>query len=360
MNVPQQSAAALTGSGNVAATVQPRTIWPGIGRGFAHADLPKHLFTVAAMHARRALTPAAGQLDQLDRATSIGTTVELLAKAALALISPTLIAERDPKSLLLYSGIPAIAAHDAKSKTVTDCLLILNNSHALNFNQHTHSKVLSVRNLALHMGQVDATLFNEALNIMTSLNETILDVIKNYDSALDRTTFWGAELLAQVDLRLQKVQDDTKLELEELKAAARLAYERLQQMGLSNDAFAQLADRDPQIVDQAICSAMDFDPERPKCPVCGFDGWLGYEVVGRGTPYTEIIDHHDAFHLVEIEIQTTEFVCHVCGLNLYSDLLALEGMDDGRAITVEATQEEMDAWEGYQIDSYLEDQYRDR
>lgn len=35
-----------------------RTIWPGIGRGLAHDDLPKHLFTVAAMHARRALAAA--------------------------------------------------------------------------------------------------------------------------------------------------------------------------------------------------------------------------------------------------------------------------------------------------------------
>ena len=98
MNEPPQSDGAH-GKGS-----ESRTIWPGIGKGFAHEDLPKHLFTVAAMHARRALTAAENDRDQLDRATSISTAVELLAKAALALISPTLIAEKDPKSSWLYSG----------------------------------------------------------------------------------------------------------------------------------------------------------------------------------------------------------------------------------------------------------------
>ena len=138
-----------------------RTIWPGIGRGFAHEELPKHLFTVAALHARRALAAAEHQLDQLDRATSIGTAVELLAKAALTLISPTLIAKGDAKSQLLHSGIPAIPAHEAKTKIVTDCLSMLNHSHAIDFNPQRDSKVFLVRNFALHMGQVDATLFRK-------------------------------------------------------------------------------------------------------------------------------------------------------------------------------------------------------
>jgi hypothetical protein len=71
-------------------------VWPGVGRGLSHKDLPKHLFTVAALHARRALAAAEDTLDLLDRANSIGTSVELLAKSALAHISPTLIADKDP------------------------------------------------------------------------------------------------------------------------------------------------------------------------------------------------------------------------------------------------------------------------
>ena len=59
MNEPRQSAAATGTEGASLPTAQARTIWPGIGRVSAHEDLPKHLFTVAAMHARRALAAAA-------------------------------------------------------------------------------------------------------------------------------------------------------------------------------------------------------------------------------------------------------------------------------------------------------------
>ena len=59
MNEPRQSAAATGTEGASLPTAQAHTIWPGIGRVSAHEDLPKHLFTVAAMHARRALAAAA-------------------------------------------------------------------------------------------------------------------------------------------------------------------------------------------------------------------------------------------------------------------------------------------------------------
>lgn len=362
MNEPTQSPAAgslkgvLTSKAVLSAIVHPRTIWPGVGKAFAHEDLPKHLFTVAALHARRALAAAHDQLDQLDRATSIGTSVELLAKAALALISPTLIADKDHKSLLLYSGIPAVAAHEAKSKMVNECLAILKHSHSINHNQQADMKVFSVRNLAVHMGQIDATIFDDALNIMTRLHEEILDVIKNYDSTLDRTTFWGVELLTQVDQRLLEERATARLELEELKAAARRAYERLELMGLDDGAFEQLADRDPKIDDEEVASAPDYDPERRACPVCSFAGWLGYEVAGKRYPYVDTDNYrHDELIFIDLEIQAKEFICQVCGLRLTPDLLHLVDMDHTREITVEATRQEIDAYEGYQIDSYLED-----
>jgi hypothetical protein len=352
MNEPPQSDAA-NGKGS-----ESRTIWPGIGKGFAHEDLPKHLFTVAAIHARRALAAAEDQLDKLDRATSIGTSVELLAKTALALISPTLIAEKDAKSLLLYSGVPAIPAHEAKSKAVIDCLLILKHSHSIDFNPQTDSKVFSVRNFALHMGQVDGTLFQEALRTMTRLNEEILDVIKNYDSTLDRTAFWGHRLLAQVSERLKEEQEARRVELEELKEAARQRFDRLQSQGLDYDALDQIADRDPGIDDGDVWDiwfdAPDYRPERPLCPVCQMLGWLGYEVVNRGSTYTETDDDH-VFYRVDMTIQAATFVCQVCGLRLHSALLRLAGMADVREIKVEATQEEIDSLERYQIDSYLEE-----
>lgn len=337
--------------------MQARAVWPGIERGFIHEDLPKHLFTAAALHARRALAAAEGQLDKLDRATSVGTAVELLAKAALALISPTLIAEKDPKSSLLYSGIPAIPAHEAKSKTVVDCLVILKHSHSIDFNTQADQKIFSVRNFALHMGQVDPTIFQEALNGMTRINEAILDVISVYDATLDRNSFWGTDLLAQVDERLKNVQQARMLELEELKAAARRTYERLKLMGLDDEVLDQLAERDPEIEDEAIYSTRSYSPERHECPVCGWYGWLGSEVVNRGPVYTELDYHDDPAHLVEMQVQGVEFVCNVCGLHLYSGLLGLVGMDQIRVIEDAADREEIEALEQYQINRYLEEEY---
>jgi hypothetical protein len=341
-----------------------RTIWPGIGRGLAHEDLPKHLFTVAAMHARRALAAATEPLDQLDRATSIGTSVELLSKAALTLISPTLIAERDPKSLLLYSGVavPGTSAHEVKTKLVGDCLQLLRHSHSVSYNSQSDQKVFAVRNLALHSGQVDATAFNEALTIMTRLNEEMLVITQSHASELDRNTFWGADLLTQVDERLKEDQEAKKLELEELKAAARRAYERLQQLGLDDEALSELAERDPEIDDPTVVNAPDFEPGRSECSVCGFLGWLGYEATGRGTAYAELDWRHgDEYHFVDMTIEAVQYVCRVCGLNLGPELLRLEGIDDVREITVEATREEIEALEQYQIDQYLMEEYhRDR
>lgn len=339
-----------------------RTIWPGIGRGLAHEDLPRHLFTVAAMHARRALAAATEPLDQLDRATSIGTSVELLSKAALALISPTLIAEKDPKSLLLYSGVavPGTSTHEVKTKLVGDCLQILSQSTWVTYNSKSDQKVFSVRNLALHSGQVDTTAFNEALTIMTRLNEEMLFITQAHDSSLDRDTFWGAHLLTQVDERLKNVQAARKLELEELKAAARRSYEQLQAR-IDDEALRELAERDPEIDDPTVANLPDFEPERSECSVCGSLGWLGYEATDRGPAYVEQDWRGDECYFVEMTIEAVRYVCIVCALRLGPELLRLEGINDVRNITVEATHEEIEALEQYEIDQYLMEQSeRDR
>lgn len=316
------------------------------------------------MHARRALAAAERPLDLLDRATSIGTSVELLAKAALASISPTLIADKDAKSLLMYSGVSVagMSAHEAKTKLAGECLQLLRQSHSISFNPQEDQKVLSVRNFALHSGQVDTASFNEALTIMTRLNEEILKVIVMYDATLGRAAFWGADLLDHVDERLKKEQEARKLELEELKGAARRNFEHLKEIGFSDGAFRQLADRDPEIDDSTLSNSPDFEPERPQCPVCGYDGWLGFDVIHRGGVYVETDERqlHDVWHLVDLDIEAGQFVCGVCGLHLDADLLELEGMDEVRRLTVEATEDEIGAREQYEIDSYLKNEYRRR
>ncbi|MFN6547396.1 hypothetical protein [Mycolicibacterium nivoides] len=330
------------------------TIWPGAGRGIKHGDLPKHLFTVAAKHARRALAAAEDPLDLLDRANSIGTSVELLAKSALAHISPTLIAEKDPKSALLLSGVAVAAAYEAKTKSVTDCLLVLKNM-GVDFNQQMDVKVLSVRNFALHLGQVDRTLFDEALGTMARLCEEILTVITQHDSTLDRSAFWGSDLLTHVDERLKEEQEAKTLRLQELLAAARRAFERLEQLGLDERALEQLAERDPQIDDENVISVLDWSPERRECPACEHSGWLGYQVIDRSGVYVETDGMCDAYHLVEVSVEARQFVCAVCGLDLDSELLSLVGLGDAQQVTDQASDEEIEAREQYDVERYLDE-----
>jgi hypothetical protein len=127
---PQQQRAAVgaksRGQGNLSAGVRVQynaVVWPGIGQALSHEDLPKHLFRVASLHARRSLAAASDDLGLLDRAISIGTSMELLSKSALASINPTLIADRDSKHILLFAGIGLIPVRQGKTRAVTECIL---------------------------------------------------------------------------------------------------------------------------------------------------------------------------------------------------------------------------------------------
>lgn len=306
------------------------------------------------MHARRALAAAEDPLDLLDRANSIGTSVELLAKSALAHISPTLIAEKDPKSALLLSGLSVVAAYEAKTKSVTDCLMMLK-SMGVDFNQQRDINVLAVRNFALHLGQVDRSLFDEALGTMASLCEELLRLIVQHDGSLDRAAFWGSDVLKHVDERLKEEQEAKTLRLQELLAAARRAFERLESLGLDEGALKQLAERNPEIDDEDVTRILDWSPNRRDCPACGQLGWLGYQVIDRSAVYVETDGMCDAYHLVEVRVEATQFVCAVCGLDLDSELLSLEGLDDVQQITDQASDEEIEAREQYDIDRYFDD-----
>lgn len=160
-----------------------------------------------------------------------------------------------------------------------------------------------------------------------------------------------------VDERLKEDQESRRLELEELKAAARRALDRLKAMGFTDGALSELSERDPEIDDAVLSVAADFYPERRECPVCGYGGWLGYDVISRGDAYAELDPrHHDEYHFVDVTIEADRFVCGVCGLHLGSELLHLEAMTDFREIAVEATKEEIDALEHYEFENYLERQ----
>lgn len=324
--------------------------WPGIGKSVAQGDLPRHLFRVASLHARRALANASDDLSILDRAGSIGTSVELLAKAALASISPVLLAEeRQSKHLLHFVGIGDLIPAKAKTRSATECLTLLKQCNPFDYNADRDSGVFEVRNLATHLGCVDLNTFEPALTTMVSLSEQIIAIISESDTSLDRTVYWGTDFLPQVDERLKAQAEAKRLMLEQLKAAARRELERLENRGLDEDVLSEWAERAP-----SGYYGDDDSWARRTCPVCGYEGWLEYSV-HRGTIEVEYDDDgRPSIPFVEVFREPQEFECSVCGLRLSDDLLPLEHMDETIWDSDDATPDEISAAEDAAIDRYYD------
>jgi len=313
--------------------------WPGVNQPFPHRDLARHLFDVAALHARRALTDATDALSILDRAVSAGTAVELLAKAALAHVNPALLAvDREPKSLLHFSGISTVEATKAKTRIAGDCLAVLHQVHPLDYKFDRDGHVFEVRNLAAHLGCVDIDQLDKALTTMVALAEQIISLIcDDYDSSLDRTAFWTTDFLPQVDERMKAEAEARRLKLEQLKAAALRELERLRTRGVEDDLLTELADRPPPAYYDYSGDDLDERFERHKCPVCEFDGWLEYSVTRGPVQYDWGDDAGAPITWVDVEYEPLDFVCGVCSLRLGDDLLYVAGVGEYRAETEEAT-----------------------
>lgn len=320
--------------------------WPGIGRAVPQSDLPEHLFRVASLHARRALANASDDLSILDRAVSIGTSVELLAKAALASINPVLLAEERPsKHLLQFVGVGEFDPAKVKSKSPTDCLMLLKQCNPFDYSSQDDSVVFDVRNLAAHLGCVDLTSFEPALTKMVTLSEQVVAMISEFNPSLNRTSYWGTDFLPQVDERLKAQAEARRLMLEQLKAAARRELERLHSRGLDDDALSEWAERAP-----ARYYGDDDAWTRQTCPVCEYEGWLEYSV-SRGTIEVEYDeDGSPGIPFVEVLREPHEFECSVCGLRLSSDLLPLEQIGETILDSDEATPDEISAAEDAAID----------
>ncbi|MBP2454623.1 hypothetical protein [Mycolicibacterium lutetiense] len=322
--------------------------WPGIGRAVSQSELPKYLFRVASLHARRALASASDDLSILDRAVSIGTSVELLAKAAVASISPVLLAEdRQPKHLLQFVGVGELVPAKVKTRSATECLTLLKQCDPFDYNSERDSVVFDIRNLATHIGCVDLTTFEPALTTMVALSEHVIATINESDPSLNRTSYWGEDFLTQVDERLKAQAEAKRLMLEQLKAAARRELDRLQGRGLDHDALSEWAERAP-----AGYYGDDGAWTRQKCPVCKYEGWLEYSV-HRSTIEVEYDDNgRPGIPFVEVFREPQEFECSVCGLRLSVDLLPLEQIGETQWDEDEATPDEISAAEDAAIGRY--------
>lgn len=298
--------------------------WPAGAYSRSHDDLCHLLMTAARDNATRALTDfvADDRLVMLQAAVATGTAVELVAKAALVQVAPTLICERSHiDSLLHLSGKGEMAegpALDIKTigglEAVRLCRRLLKSASGIG--DHEVQRAMRVRNAALHAALVDR---NE-------LRSAVADGVRIVDQLVagmgaDRDSFWQGHL----DL-VNRLIDEHQAHVAHIVAAkidaAREQLGRITAALPPELASAVLAHR-------STCLSSSDHEEPVSCPVCGQEAWLICDVE-KGEPEH---DWSEGEWWVTPTAYPFAFECSVCGLSLeeselrefdFPDSIALE------------------------------------
>jgi hypothetical protein len=322
--------------------------WPQGGSGkHSYENLDAALRWNAGWHAKRAVTlyTSSDGHDCLSAAVSTGCAVELLTKAYLASIEPTLVvADRDDgQSILVLAGRQdqaSIGPTSVRSRLAVDCLSVAKKLHpALRWNPKTDSGVLNVRNAACHLGLVDMSELTAAIKIMVRIVEDLIAAM-----ALPRDKFWGEHTVGVVDGLLDEAAKEVAVAVNAKVVRARLHLEAI---------TGSL----PQTATQAFLEALAgtvphvfSDHEEPQtCPVCGYRGWL---ICGedRGPVQWEEQDDGSRIAFVERTAFPIAFDCRVCNLELEAD--ELSEFDFPTEIELEPDEDphEVPDWEPTDID----------
>ncbi|MGO4119944.1 hypothetical protein [Arthrobacter sp. YAF16] len=296
-------------------------VWPtGLGGTDALAN---HLRETGIVYARRALEQYCSwdSIQLLDAAVAIGSSVELLAKAMLADVSPVLLQERsdDWRSALLFAGV----AHPRGKKM--DSLLVrsLSASQAtkrlkalglINAWSDADDAVFTVRNAASHMGLVDAETLQDAVVIMVRFCDAAREYFKR-----DVESWWGVENAELAVRLLTDAEERLAILVGALFSTARQVLARRQQgvpRELQEALFSSLADARP-----SISSDPSDVTARLLCPVCGLEGWAV------GFPGLRFPGDQAELAMARQEVMEVEsFQCHVCGLLLAGEEVAEGGL----------------------------------
>lgn len=282
-------------------------------------------------------------MDELSAAISCGCAVELLAKAYLMSVAPSLLAARgDVDTVLHLSG----NGHRAKSsateiKTIGagDALQLVKRLLPT-FSYHQRDDVvLGVRNAAAHMALVDHKDLRRAVVAMVRIVEDLLKAME-----VDRQEFWGSSVLPAVDQAVDAATSEANRIIAAKLAAARLRIDSL---------TSALDDVGKSAVLAALSgrSVWSGDYEEPQeCPVCQQQAILICNVERGELEFEDEESGQGPY--VELTAYPFEFICATCGLEL--DGLELSSFDFPDEIQLSRDDE---PWE---VDMPDEDLYRER
>jgi hypothetical protein len=241
-----------------------------------------------------------------ERALWASLALELLAKAALARVSPLLIATptEDGRNLLIASGL---VSGDAAFNTVTARTLYKRCGWAFRpFDSDEAEQISRARNEYLHSAGVGYIIpdfawwprfWGQASILIHALDKTLED-------------FVGADRLADVEARLEQNQRNLEDRYETLmeRAVQRLAQYK------SGTLPARIADE----WKRASLGLGLPHSEGHECPACGDLGWLEGEDVIEVEPRYERVGSDDYDVWVDLTVATDYFSCETCHLVLDS------------------------------------------
>lgn len=320
------------------------SFWP-VGEHLAqHSDLAAILGESAQDAAHRAirLFVSDERLELLQAAVGAGTAVEHLAKAAIVLVEPTLLADRVDRDTLLRLSGKGHRAEGAATRIRTIGAL-----NAVKLVAALHKSVtvplvlaeaaLEVRNAAAHVGLVDREELRAAVSGMCRTVDAMLAAV-----AADRNSFWGTNV-GVADALIEEGRAAVEQIVEAKFASARSHLAQLTKGMPAELAAAFLAALSQKLV------RSDYEEEVP-CPVCGQRAWL---ICGVEEGDVEFDPDESGWAWVSRTAYPFEFDCSVCGLTL--DELELAHLDMNQPVELESR--DVDPADYYEPD---EDLYRGR
>ncbi|GAB2613838.1 hypothetical protein [Pseudactinotalea suaedae] len=270
------------------------------------AQLASFLRDAARHHARRAVECPhdADEFVLLDAAISVGTAVELIAKALIATVHPALLVKPSPRDtvhgilrLTEGRGLAGRGPYDFKT---LDAAVAVELAKTLDVGPGMSvANALNVRNAAAHFGVAIQADFSVAVGEMTAYVDASLTKLN-----VSRNEFWQlATDAAQQALLLRRTRDRERVEA--LVDAARARYEA----GIGNLPDDEAREK---VIEQLVEGSHPGtdDSTEVECPGCGTDLQVGIEFewdVGRDRGGWDAIPLGPALHDLD---------CPVCGLVL--------------------------------------------
>ncbi len=289
--------------------------WPRGQYWAPHEDLGAVLSEMGEAHAHFAVRQWASgdRFAALQAAISAGCAVELLTKAHLASIEPTLIAQRsDPATILHLSGLGTRVESGPTEITTLGALEALKVAKMLSpeiaFTQ-SDNVVFRARNAAAHMAILDQHELGRAIASMVRIVDSLIAV----SPWPDRAEFWTEDLLPAVDAAAQTARSESHARLAAKLASARAHVTRLLD-GLDSATEAVLR---RSLAARSPWTSVEYEM-RADCPACGESGWL---ICGLEDVFSdEVFD--DGSVISQVTGKTAWplfFNCNVCGLDLEQD-----------------------------------------